>query len=81
MYYVENYEDDLNKERNEGIKLDDEIRKYNRQLEYLKQEDVIKRKKYQDNLLQQINDKIQNQRKNLNNKYTEHNENYITFYK
>jgi hypothetical protein len=27
MYYVENYEDDLNKERNEGIKLDDILNK------------------------------------------------------
>jgi hypothetical protein len=81
MYYVENYENDFNKDRNERIKLDDEIMKYHRQLEYLKQEEIIKRKKYQDKLLQQINEKIQNQMKNLNNKYTEHNENHITFYK
>ena len=35
----------------------------------LKQEELIKRKKYQDNLLLQINDKIKKRLEILNNKY------------
>ena len=39
-------------------------------MEMLKQEDISKRKKYQDNLLFQINEKINKQIKDLNSKYS-----------
>ena len=69
IFDVEKYNFQLEEERNERIKLDHEIQKHQSYLEMLKQEELIKRKKYQDNLLLQINDKIKKRLEILNNKY------------
>jgi hypothetical protein len=58
-------------EREERLKIDEELHKYHKQLTMLKQEEILKKKKYQDNLLSQINEKIQKQMQFLNNKYND----------
>ena len=64
------YKENSEKEIAERLRLDEEIRGHNKHLEMLRQEEIIKKKRYQDSLLSQINEKIQRQKQMLNNKYS-----------